>query len=113
MHEVSIMHETLRLAQERATVAGASRILEVRLRVGRLSGVVPDSLRFAFETLREGTMAADAHLAIDDVAAICWCASCQVEFAAADLLCECPQCHAISAELRRGRELELVSMEIH
>ena len=45
------------MAVDAAQSAGASRVLKLRLRVGSLSGVVPESLRFAFDVVCHGTMA--------------------------------------------------------
>jgi hydrogenase nickel incorporation protein HypA/HybF len=112
MHEVGIMQSMLALATERAEAAGAARIHELRLRIGQLSGVVPESLEFAFELMREGTMAAEARLVVEHVPAACWCAGCQTEFDAPELDYQCPRCHKPSRELRRGTELALASMEI-
>ena len=106
------MQSVLSTAEQQAREAGAEQIHEVRLRIGRLAGVVQEALEYAFEVLRVGTMAAEARLAIDEVPAACWCETCQVEFEAPELLCECPTCGGVSAKLRRGRELELASLEI-
>jgi hydrogenase nickel incorporation protein HypA/HybF len=112
MHEFSIMQSTLDMALRQAITAGASEIHELRLRVGRLSGVVPEALAFAFEALRPGTLAATARLEIESVPAVMWCEPCRQEFECPDFLCECPACGTISRELRRGREMELMSLEI-
>jgi len=112
MHEVGLMAETLRLAEDKAKEAGATRIHEIRMRIGRLAGVVPEALSYAFEVLRDGTLAAEGALKIESVEATCWCATCQLEFATPDLIYECPTCGQASGELRRGREMELISMEI-
>jgi hydrogenase nickel incorporation protein HypA/HybF len=106
------MQSTLERAVAKAKAAGALRIHQVRIRVGALSGVVPDALQFAFEALRQNTLAAEAELEIESVAAACWCAGCQIEFESGDLIFECPRCGALAAELRRGRELDLVSVEV-
>jgi hydrogenase nickel incorporation protein HypA/HybF len=112
MHEVGIMQSTLSLAMKQAQHNGASQIHRLRLRVGAMSGVVPEALEFAFEALRLETMAAAAVLEIERVPAAGWCAACQIEFPAEDFIFECPQCRLPSAELRHGTELELVAMEI-
>ena len=112
MHEVAIMEEAVRMAVDTAKSSGASRVLKLRLRVGSLSGVVPESLRFAFDVVCHGTLAAGASLEIESVPAASWCAPCAAEFAGADFLSECPRCHNLSGELRRGRELEIASVEI-
>ncbi len=112
MHEVSIMAEALRLAEDAAKSAGASRVLKLRLRIGSLSGVVPEALRFAFDVVCRGTMAEGASLEIEAVPAACWCATCRTEFECADFFSECPRCHNVSGELRRGRELDIAAVEL-
>ncbi len=112
MHEVGIMQEAVRMAIETATEKKAGRVRGVRLRVGSMSGAVPDALRFAFDMVCRDTMAEGATLDIETVPAACWCAACQAEFTCEDFLPECPRRGAISSELRRGRELELASVEV-
>ena len=111
MHEVSIMTEALRMAMDAAKSAGATRVLKLRLRIGTLSGVVPEALRFAFDVVVKGTMAQGATLEIETVPAACWCATCQAEFECEKFFNECPRCHDVSGELRRGRELEIADVE--
>jgi hydrogenase nickel incorporation protein HypA/HybF len=112
MHEVSIMAEAVRMAVEAARAAGASRITKLQLRVGALSGVVPDALQFAFEAVTVGTLAEQATLTIEHIPARFWCQACEQEYEAAKMFAECPQCHNFSSELRSGRQMELASMEI-
>jgi len=113
MHEMSLMQGALQLALDRARESGATRVHEIRLRIGSLSGVVPEALQFAFEALAAGGLAEGARLTIEDVPARFWCAPCQSEFQVDDVWsAECPVCHQPSGELRAGRELELASMEI-
>jgi hydrogenase nickel incorporation protein HypA/HybF len=112
MHELSIMQSALAQVLEEANRAGANRVEEIRLRIGVLSGVVPDALQFAFETLAEGTSAEHAALTIESVPARFWCAACEREFEADRMFAECPACHAPSGELRSGREMELASLEV-
>jgi hydrogenase nickel incorporation protein HypA/HybF len=112
MHEVSIMEEAVRMAVDAAKSAGKSRVLALRLRVGTLSGVVPEAMRFAFDVVCSGTIAAGASLEIVSVPAACWCGTCRAEFECADFFNDCPRCHNVSGELRRGRELEIAAVEV-
>jgi hydrogenase nickel incorporation protein HypA/HybF len=112
MHELSIMQSALSLALDQARQAGAVRVHTIRLRIGALSGVVPDALEFAFEALTPGTLAEGAELAVERVPARFWCATCTQEFQSDDMFAECPDCHIPSGELRAGREMELASLEI-
>ncbi len=112
MHEVGIMTEAVRMAIETAQARKASRIHRLRLRVGAMSGAVPDALSFAFEVVCHGTPAEGATLEIETVPAACWCATCAQEFECPDFLGECPKCGTTSSDLRRGRELELAAVEV-
>lgn len=112
MHEVSVMEEAMRMAVQAATAAGGSRIVKLKLRIGTMSGVVPEAMRFAFDVVCRDTIAEGATLEIDPVQATCWCPGCGREFPQADFINECPMCHNLSGELRRGRELEIAAVEI-
>ncbi len=112
MHELSIMEGALAMALDQAQQAGARRLHVIRLRIGALSGVVPEALQFAFEALSSGTIAEGGQLAIEPVPARFWCEACRREFQSDDLLSPCPTCGAPSRDLRAGRELELASLEI-
>lgn len=100
------------MALETAKARGATRVHRLCLRVGRMSGVVPEALSFAFDLVCRGTPAEGARLEIETVPATCWCGTCQAEFECEDFIGECPRCHCLSGELRRGRELDLASVEM-
>ncbi len=112
MHEVAIMTEAVRMAAEAARAAGAARVTSVRLRVGTLSSALPEALRFAWDVVCRDTLVEGARLEIESVPAACWCGTCQTEFACLDFVNECPACHNVSGELRRGRELDLAAVEL-
>jgi hydrogenase nickel incorporation protein HypA/HybF len=112
MHEVGMMQNLMDSVIERAKQEGAEHIRLVQMRVGEASGVVPESLELAFDVVKKGTIAEDAHLQIDRVPTVCYCAHCDAEFAPADLLNECPQCHQISTAIRHGKEFELEFLEV-
>lgn len=99
------------MATESAQANGATCISGLRLRVGKLSGAVPEAMQFAWDVVRRGTIAADAWLEIESVPAAAWCQVCQSEFECVDFFVECPCCHHPANELRRGRELEVTSIE--
>ena len=112
MHEVALMQETLAIALARATEERAQRIHRITMRVGPLSGAVPEALEFAFDVVAHGTIAEGAQFEIEPTPIICYCSACALEFTPADFFCVCPRCEQPSAEVRRGRELELVSLEV-
>lgn len=112
MHEVSLMQDTIILATSQARQAGAHRIHRLVLRVGTLSGAVPETLEFVFDLVAKGTMAEGATLEIERVPIRCYCSTCGREFAPPDFVCECPDCGQPSTDIRGGRELQLTSLEV-
>ncbi len=112
MHELSLMQSTLEIALEYAQNQGAQKICQLNLRVGALSGVVPEALEFAFEACVQDTIAAGAHLKIELVPALCYCENCDREFTPPDPIYACPDCGRISSKLIQGRELQLTSLEV-
>lgn len=111
MHEASLMQTALEEAERHARARGCQTIRVIRLRVGALSGVVPEALAFAFEALKAGSLAASARLEIEHVPARARCGSCQREFTIEDVLFPCPDCGSWESELLQGRELELAQLE--
>jgi hydrogenase nickel incorporation protein HypA/HybF len=111
MHEVGIAQNALEMAIQAARASGGTQIHKIHLKVGVMTGVVPEALQFAFESLREGTMAHAATLSVEQVPLTCWCRRCQIEFSSPEMLYECPQCRQFDTEIRRGLELELASLE--
>jgi hydrogenase nickel incorporation protein HypA/HybF len=113
MHELSIAHSLVELAEEAARGADANRVHVVRVRVGWLSGVVSDALLFAWDVAAAGTLLEGATLSIDDVPVAIHCASCDRDAELEDARSlRCPVCGTPSRDVVRGKELELVSMEI-
>jgi len=61
MHELSIAQSIVEMVGERA---GDARVHRLTLVIGRLSGVMPDALRFCFDVCTEGTVLEGAVLEI-------------------------------------------------
>ncbi|MBM3852663.1 MAG: hydrogenase maturation nickel metallochaperone HypA [Verrucomicrobia bacterium] len=112
MHELSIATAALDQALEEMRRAEADRIARIVLRIGRLSGVEAEALRFAFTALLPGTAAEGATLDIHDVPAVVTCSACARDFSPGDdFLFACPVCGQVSTTLKQGRELELTRLE--
>ena len=112
MHEVSLMEQTLAIAIAQAEDHGASKIHCLTLRVGQQSGVVADALKFAFEVVRQNTMAAEARLEIEEIPITCHCPHCHQNFQPEDWIYRCTQCDQISQTVLDGKQLELASLEL-
>ena len=112
MHEAGIIASALETVRREAAARQATRVHRVVLRIGSLAGVDPEALRFAYDSLAPGTIAADAVLDIETVVARAHCAACNADFAIeSGFIFTCPQCRALSAQVCAGRELELARLE--
>ncbi|MGW4030999.1 hydrogenase maturation nickel metallochaperone HypA [Streptomyces sp. NPDC004838] len=111
MHEMSIALAVVGQVEDAARTAGATTVRSVRLRVGELAGVVPDSLAFCFELACAGTVLEGAELITVPVPARARCEPCADEWAVGmppDLCC--PACGTATAELLAGRELQIAGV---
>lgn len=113
MHELSVALGLLEGVQVTAAREGIARVTAVHVRVGALSGIAPDALAFSWELATEGTIAERSALRIEDVPLVVYCERCGTERkprAATGLTC--PVCTNICPTIVRGRELQLVAMEV-
>lgn len=113
MHELSVATALVAQAEQAARAAGAERVVAVRLRLGRLSGLVPEALEFGFEFAAQGTTLQGARLEIERVDPVVWCPTCETAVTLATTTrFRCPACDTPSAQVLAGRELELRSLEV-
>ena len=113
MHELSVATALVSQAEQAARAAGAERVVAIRLRLGRLSGLVPDSLQFGFDIAAVGTVLEGARLEVERVEPVIWCPTCEAAVTlASPTRFRCPDCDTPSAQVLAGRELELRSLEV-
>ena len=108
MHELSISRSVVEMCAERAMGA---RVLRVTLVVGRLSAVLPDSLRFCFDICAEGTPVEGARLDIIEVPGRAVCRDCGSDVALTHLGGRCT-CGSVDLQLVAGEELNVKEMEV-
>jgi hydrogenase nickel incorporation protein HypA/HybF len=112
MHELSLVSGLFDILEKSAGEEGAIRVTAVILRVGRLSGVVPELLETAFDTFKKGTIASEATLTIELVPLKVRCRSCGGVSLTETPLFACPSCRAPGLEILEGQELILERLEI-
>jgi hydrogenase nickel incorporation protein HypA/HybF len=113
VHELSVALSLVEVAEEAARRAEAERVTVVRLELGTLSGVHADALRFGYEVAVRGTLLEGSDLVIDSVPAAIACHVCG-ETSEVEALWpfQCPRCGAPCANLVRGKELQILDLEI-
>ncbi len=112
MHELSIALGVVDAAGEEAARHGG-RVAAVHMKLGLLSGVVKEALLSAYELAREGSALAESELVVEEVAVTVYCPACAAERPIESFPeLRCPTCGAPTPHVVRGRELEIVALEI-
>lgn len=111
MHEVSIMESTLRIVKEKAEENNLKNVSKITLKIGELSGVMSDSLIFAFNSLSKGTIAEGAEFLIEKVDATAMCDECGITFKIDHFNKLCPECNKFSTDILSGYELYVNTIE--
>ncbi len=113
MHEASIAASLLDIVSGQCRKGGYSRIESVHIKIGRASGIMTDALVFAFEALKEGSLAKEAVLEIEEVPVSGHCFDCNNTFTTEEeYILSCPRCGGGSFRMTAGRELDVIDMEV-
>lgn len=109
VHELSIMEGVLNMVRESAQQNNINRINKIKLVIGKLSMVLPDSLSFCFQALSvQEDIFRNAVLDIEERDAAIQCAVCEQQFTAEDGWClVCPECGGSNVTIISGREMYL------
>jgi hydrogenase nickel incorporation protein HypA/HybF len=108
MHELAITQSVVDAVTERT---GSAPVSSVRVRVGRLSGVLPDAMRFCFELVTAGTPLDGATLEIEQPEGRAHCRACGDDFVLTHLILLC-SCGSADVKVLTGRELAVASVEM-
>jgi len=112
MHELSIATAIVESTLHEARQRHLARVQTIAVRVGALSGVDPEALRFSFEAITADTPLAATKLEIEHVAVQGNCKACGHTFEVEDFFFVCPRCQSGQLEIMHGEELEIAYLEV-
>ncbi len=87
-------------------------VTEVRVQVGQLDAVIPDTLIFVFDAIKRNSGLSNAKLNIDQIEVVCRCRGCSYEFGVELPLFLCPRCGGGDVEILRGRGIRLTGVTV-
>jgi hydrogenase nickel incorporation protein HypA/HybF len=117
MHELSVAHAVVSTVVD-ALPSPDTRVLQVRLRIGELSGIVPQALEFAYDVAAQGTPLEDAALVIERSPIVIDCPACGHQQIATAQDFRCSQdghrksCEQPCGNVVSGKELEIVDITL-
>jgi hydrogenase nickel incorporation protein HypA/HybF len=110
VHELSLCGAIAEIAVRRAD---GRQVESVRVRVGQLRQVVPETLEFCWGLVVAGTELDGAELQVDQVPARLECRACSREFAMADQFSlVCPHCKSFDVVVLAGEECDVVCLDL-
>lgn len=113
MHELSLAGGVLRLVEESAERERFTRVEELRLAAGALSGVDVHALRFALEAMMPGSVLEGARLVIDEPPGTAFCFGCGESVEIASRADDCPRCGGARLTPTGGTELKVLGLTVH
>ncbi len=112
MHELSITQSILSIALEKANEVQASKVTEIKIVIGELSGIVDDCVEFYFDFLSKDTAAAQASLSFHHPPVKLQCRNCGAIFTPNGSGWACLDCQEQKVEIISGRECYVDSIEV-
>ena len=109
MHEMGLCDAVLGVVRD---VSDDAPVRRVRLRVGRLQGVVPDVFDACWRMVAQDTGAATAELVLADVPVRVRCRACGAENDVESAIIACPACAAVTVDVVAGDELMVEEVEL-
>ena len=113
MHEMGIAEQIK--ANAMAALPGDHghlAVKKIRLKVGALAAVKPESLRLCFELISKGTPFEQATLEIEEIPAVARCRKCQRQWTLKEPVLTCATCENSTVDVISGRELNIESMDV-
>jgi hydrogenase nickel incorporation protein HypA/HybF len=112
MHEMGIANSILEAVAGEMRRHPDMRAMRVGVRIGELTAVDGESLRFCFDALSRDTDLDGLLLEVELCPRRHRCGPCGQTFAVHDYDFACPQCGALKTEYVSGDELELAYVEV-
>ena len=112
MHEIAIAKSIIEIAEAKAREQNSGPIQAIKIRLGEFTTVVREALEFAFEAVRQDTLAENARLEIESVPMVVRCVTCgSVTDPVREVCLICPQC-GLPLEIVSGEELQVEYIEV-
>jgi hydrogenase nickel incorporation protein HypA/HybF len=112
MHELSIALSIIDIAEQEVIKHEAKEVVEIELEIGKLSGIEPYALDFAWDQAIINTVLEKAQRKTRYIEARAVCQDCGHEFEIDNVYDECPSCQSYMKELKSGRELRVKSLTV-
>ena len=112
MHELSIALGIVKIAEDEIKKAEVTKVTQIDLEIGVLSGVEIDSLNFVWDSAIKDSVLEGAVKNISIVAGLGKCVDCDTEFSMENIYDSCPNCNSHFRGILKGKEMRVKSLEV-
>jgi len=112
MHEMSIVASILETVLQEAEKYHVNKVKLIKLRVGKLRQIIPETLQFCYSIATQGTIADGSEMFIAQTPIVAKCKRCGKSFEVDNYFFICPDCNVADAEVISGDELILETIEM-
>ncbi len=113
MHELSIAQEILSIIQQNVDPADLESVKNVKVKIGKLSNILPDSLLFCFDAIKTDTPLTNSKLIIHQTPILIECGDCKSVSEIEPPVFSCPACSSINIKMTGGSELIVEEIELN
>ena len=112
MHELSIAQNIVEIIHKNIPETEWERVASVHLNIGKVAGVIPDSLVFSFQAITAETQLSNAHLEVKSIPFRVLCNACGVTTENEVGFAVCGKCGNGNTKILSGLELDITEIEI-
>lgn len=112
MHEMGIAAQIVEIAVSAIPDDYDGPVKKVNIRVGKMSSVVPESLKFCLDVASEENRLKGAEYILEEVPVVFLCKDCNERTETDGPKFSCDKCESKNIEIVSGKELEITSIEI-
>ncbi len=107
MHEMSLAEGIFQIVEDAAVRQGFTRVTEVRLEIGALSGVEVEALSFCLDVVLKGGVADGARVELEKIPGQGYCLGCGETVPVNALYDACPLCGSYQVQATGGTEMRV------
>jgi len=112
MHELPITESILKIAMRHAESAGATKITDIHLVIGKLASIMDESVQFYWDIISEDTIAEGASLHFRTIPAQILCLDCDLRYHPEEGELACPDCSSLHVRVIAGEEFRVEAIEV-
>jgi hydrogenase nickel incorporation protein HypA/HybF len=112
MHELSIAQNIVEIIHKHIPEAEWEKVASVHLKIGKVAGVVSDSLDFSFQAITAETSLRNTRLEVESIPFRVLCNACGVTTENEVGFTVCSECGSGNTKVLSGSELDITEIEI-